>query len=48
MEVADSTCAFEAVANPSWSTVAFEAPGCVGAGRMSVTVMGSDLTLIDI
>lgn len=42
------TCAFEAVANPPGSTVAFEAASCVGAGGMSVTVMGSNLTLIDI
>lgn len=41
-------CAFEAVANPPWSAAAFEAAGGVGAGSMSVTVMGSDLTLIDI
>lgn len=42
------TCAFEAIANPPWSTVAFEAACCVGAGSMSVTVMGSNLALIDI
>lgn len=43
-----NTCAFKAVADPSWSTVAFEAPGRVGAGGVSVTVVGSNLTLIDI
>lgn len=28
--------------------MAFEAASCVGAGSLFVTVMGSDLTLIDI
>lgn len=42
------TCTFDAITNPSWSTVAFEAASCVGAGSLFVTVMGSDLTLIDI
>lgn len=47
-EVISLTCAFEAIANPTWSAVAFEAAGRVGAGGVSVTVMSSDLTLIDI
>jgi len=42
------TCAFEAVANPPWSTVAFEAARCVGAGCMSVAIVGTNLTLVDI
>lgn len=40
------TCAFKAIANPPWGTVAFEAASRVGAGSMSVAVMGSNLTLI--
>lgn len=40
------TCTLEAVADPPWSTVAFEASSCVGAGRVSVAVVGSDFTLV--
>lgn len=41
-----NTCALEAIANPAWGAVAFEASSCVGAGSVSVAVMGSDLTLV--
>lgn len=45
---AERTRALEAVTDPSWSTVALEATGCVGAGGVSVTVMGADLTLVNV
>lgn len=45
---AGNTCTLEAVSDPSWSTVAFEASSCVGAGSMSVAVMGSNFTLVHI
>lgn len=41
-----NTCTLEAVTDPSWSALAFEASSCVGAGSVSVAVMGSDLTLV--
>lgn len=41
-----NTCTLEAITDPSWSTVAFEASSCVGAGSMSVAVMGSNFTLV--
>lgn len=41
-----NTCTLEAITDPSWSTVTFEASSCVGAGSVSVAVMGSNLTLV--
>lgn len=46
--ISDLTIAFEAISNPPRGAVAFKAAGCVGAGGVSVTVVGSNLTLIDI
>lgn len=42
------TCTFETTANPPRSTTTLETAGCVGAGCMSIAIMGSDFTLIDI
>lgn len=39
-------CALESVADPSRGTAALEAAGRVGAGGLTVAVMGSDLTFI--
>lgn len=41
-----NTCTLEAITDPSWSTVAFEASSCVGAGSMPVAVMSSNFTFI--
>lgn len=41
-----NTCTLEAITDPSWRTVAFEASSRVGAGSVSVAVMGSNLTLV--
>lgn len=41
-------CTFETIANPPRSTTTLETAGRVGAGCMSIAIMGSDFTLIDI
>lgn len=42
------TCALNAISDPPGTAAALEAPHCVGAHSMSATVVGSDLTFIDI
>lgn len=48
VEISNLTRALEAITNPPWGTVTFKAAGCVGAGGMSVAVVGSYLTLVDV
>lgn len=42
------TGTFDAVADPAWSTVTLEAACRVGARGVTVTVVSSDLTLVDV